>query len=200
MPGQLQIERSRASTSVHHQHESRCISNGRLRLLENFARDDSMVVGQQTSRIDDFKRPAAPGSSAVNTIASNSRLVCDNRTASSREPIEKRRFADIGTTDDNDGWQFVIHLFGTSLAPFGSAYPIRWPGHNEAEGCPRYAQTKQEGIPCVSRSGCSKFVAASNLPSGWPTSLSFLNEWLITGKPPSWPSSCTNPFTFRQSR
>src|SRR5207253_7296065 len=88
MPGQLQIERSRASTSVHHQHESRRISNGRLRLLENFARDGSMVVGQQTSRIDDFERPAAPGSSAVNTIASNSRLVCDNRPASSRRSEE----------------------------------------------------------------------------------------------------------------
>src|SRR5205807_7890847 len=139
MPGQLQIERSRASTSVHDQHESRRISNGRLRLLENFARDGSMVVEQQTSRIDDFERPAAPGSSAVNTIASNSRLVCDNRPASSRESIEERRFADIGTSDDNDGWQYVIHLPGTSLAPLGSAYPIRWPGHNEAVGCPRHA-------------------------------------------------------------
>src|SRR6266568_1537440 len=99
-PSQLQIERSRTGTSVDYRG---------LRLLENLAGDGRAVVGQQTAGVHDFKRPPEPGGSAVNTIASDPRLVRDDRPASSREPIEERRLPYVGAPNDNDGWQFWIH-------------------------------------------------------------------------------------------
>src|ERR1700751_3895576 len=65
-PGQFQVERSRAGTSVHNKHERGCAVNRRLRLLENLAWNGSTVVGQESSGIDDFKRSPAPSSRAIN--------------------------------------------------------------------------------------------------------------------------------------
>src|SRR6266568_5812589 len=199
-PSQLQIERSRTGTSVDYKHESGCVGYRGLRLLENLAGDGRAVVGQQTSGVHDFKRPPEPGGSAVNTIASDPRLVRDDRAAGSCEPIEERRLPYVWAPNDNDGWRFLIHVSVASLADLGSAYPIRWPGYKWGIRCPPLASTRQKGSSCASRSGCSKFVAALNRPSGWRISPSFLNEWPTTDKPPSWPFSCTNPFTFRPSK
>src|SRR5580700_4417586 len=77
-PGQLQIERGGAGTSVHDQHERGGAVNRCLRLLENLTRDRGAIVGEQSSGIDDFKRSPAPSSRAINTVASDARLVGDN--------------------------------------------------------------------------------------------------------------------------
>src|SRR2546427_769402 len=73
------------------------------------ARDGSAVVGQQTSGVHDLEWPPEPGGSAVNPIASDPRLVRDDRPAGSCEPIEERRLPYVWAPNDNDGWQFWIH-------------------------------------------------------------------------------------------
>jgi hypothetical protein len=73
-----------------------------LGLLNDLSRDLCFVPGNHAARIDDVERPSIPAGYAVDTIASDSGLIGNDRAASADKAIKEGRFADVGPTYNGD--------------------------------------------------------------------------------------------------
>jgi len=57
----------------------------------------------EAAGVDDEIRAVAPEPAAVMAIARQTGIVRDERGARLRQPVEQRRFSDVGTADDDEG-------------------------------------------------------------------------------------------------
>src|SRR5436190_23659519 len=64
-------------------------------LAQNLAGDQFIVIGDDSAGIDQLKSAAAVVAHSVDTVACNTRLVADDRSARSQDGIEQSRFADV---------------------------------------------------------------------------------------------------------
>ena len=64
--------------------------------------NDSLVVRHDAARIDERELRPIPFRLAVDAIARDARFVTDNRAALANQPIEQRRFPDVGAANNGD--------------------------------------------------------------------------------------------------
>ena len=71
-------------------------------LVEDLARDQGFVVGDDAAGVDEADDAAAPFDLAVDAIAGDAGLVADDAAAGAGEAVEEGGFADVGTAADGD--------------------------------------------------------------------------------------------------
>jgi hypothetical protein len=72
-------------------------------LLQNVCGNDSFIIRDDAARIHQSEARPVPIRFTVDSIASDARLVADNRTPLANQAIEQRRLADVGPA--NDGYE-----------------------------------------------------------------------------------------------
>ena len=80
------------------------VINRDTRLPQDFLRNKRFIVRHQSAGIHNFQRPPAPLGLAVDAVARNSRLICNDGATRARQPVEKRGFAHIRTPHNYKRW------------------------------------------------------------------------------------------------
>ena len=80
--------------------------HGRIGRSSDVAGQFSLATANDSAGVKDMKRLVAQCTGREEAIASDSRLVVDDRDASSSEPIEERGFADVRPANDDNCWKF----------------------------------------------------------------------------------------------
>src|SRR5215471_12680173 len=70
-------------------------------LSENLGWNQLGLARYNTARIDQLEAPAPIGRFAGDAVARDARLIADNGPPLAEDGIEQRRFADVGTADDD---------------------------------------------------------------------------------------------------
>ena len=73
-----------------------------LRLFEDLSRDLGFLARNDAAGVDNLEGSSVPRRRSVDAIASNARLIRNDRAALSDKSIEQRGLADVGSADDGD--------------------------------------------------------------------------------------------------
>src|SRR5207248_3235953 len=99
---QLKVGRRELAARINHHYDRRRLVQRNSGLTKNFGGDEIFFLGDDSAGVDYTEVISAPMRFAIKPVASDARLVADNRTARPDQPIEQRRFADVWTADDGD--------------------------------------------------------------------------------------------------
>ena len=88
--------------AVDDEEDERRAIDGNLGLFEDLCGNLGFLARNDAAGVDNFEGTSVPVGRAVDAIASDARLVGDDRSALADEPIEQCRLADVRTADDGD--------------------------------------------------------------------------------------------------
>ena len=73
-----------------------------LSLLDDLSGNLCLVTGNNPPGVDNLVRSSAPSHRPIDAIASDARLIRNNRSALPNQTVEKGRFADVRSADESD--------------------------------------------------------------------------------------------------
>ena len=107
--GDLLVAGDQTLATVDNEHQQIGASDRPLALFDDQCVKRILARAEQSAGIKQLERHALPGDRARQRIARRARYRSDDRATAAGDPVEKRGFPNVRTTDQDDGWAFARH-------------------------------------------------------------------------------------------
>ena len=127
---QVAVRARNLRAPIHQENDLRRGLERHLRLFQNLAGNVFVIVHHDAARVDDLELPPVIPRPPVHAVPRNPRLIADNGAPLPRDPVEQRRFSNIGTPHDDDRGNNLRHslyrsiVHGTRACPASRQRPM----------------------------------------------------------------------------